>query len=81
LTFDLVIYATDGCVIGVLMKPILSDNINGFANGSTSNERIYDINYLHIENDSVLFTKNVNQEFYAKHTKKFLEDSEVHSTG
>jgi hypothetical protein len=63
------------------MKPILSDNINGFANGSTSNERIYDINYLHIENDSVLFTKNVNQEFYAKHTKKFLEDSEVHSTG
>jgi hypothetical protein len=31
------------------------------------------------ENDSDLFTKNVNQEFYAKHTKKFLEDSEVHN--
>jgi hypothetical protein len=33
-----------------------------------------------VENDSDLFTKNVNQELYAKHTKKFLEDSEVHST-
>jgi hypothetical protein len=33
------------------------------------------------ENDSDSFTKNVNQELYAKHTKKFLEDSEVHSTG
>jgi hypothetical protein len=47
LTFDHVIYATNGCVTGVLMKPILSDNINGFANASTSNERIYDINHLH----------------------------------
>jgi hypothetical protein len=34
-----------------------------------------------VENDSDLFTKNVNQEMYAKHTKKFLEDSGVHSTG
>ena len=33
-----------------------------------------------VENDSDLFTKNVNQELYAKHTKKFLEGSEVHST-
>jgi hypothetical protein len=32
------------------------------------------------ENDSDLFTKNVNQELYVKHTKIFLEDSEVHST-
>jgi hypothetical protein len=32
------------------------------------------------ENDSDLFTKNVNQELYEKHTKKFLEDSEVYST-
>jgi hypothetical protein len=34
-----------------------------------------------IENDSDLFTKNINQELYAKHTKNFLEDSGVHSTG
>jgi hypothetical protein len=34
-----------------------------------------------VENDTDLFTKNVNQELYAKHTKKFLEDSGVHSTG
>jgi hypothetical protein len=34
-----------------------------------------------VENDSDLFTKNVDQELYAKHTKKFLEDSGVHSTG
>jgi hypothetical protein len=26
------------------------------------------------ENDTDLFTKNVNQEFYEKQTKKFLED-------
>jgi hypothetical protein len=32
------------------------------------------------ENDSDLFTKNVNQELYEKYTKKFLEDSEVYST-
>jgi hypothetical protein len=31
-------------------------------------------------NDSNVFTKNVNQELYEKHTKKFLKDSEVHST-
>jgi hypothetical protein len=31
-------------------------------------------------NDSDLFMKNVNQELYEKHTKKFLENSEVHST-
>jgi hypothetical protein len=47
MTFDRVIHATDGCVTGVLMKPILSDNINGFANASISNERIYGINHLH----------------------------------
>jgi hypothetical protein len=34
-----------------------------------------------VKNDSDLFTKNVNQELYEKHTKKFLEYSEVHSTG
>jgi hypothetical protein len=34
-----------------------------------------------VKNDSDLFTKNVKQEVYANHTKKFLEDSEVHSTG
>jgi hypothetical protein len=34
-----------------------------------------------VENDSDLFTKNVNQKLYAKHTKKFLEDSGVHNTG
>jgi hypothetical protein len=39
--------ATDGCVTGVLMKPILSDNINGFANASISTERSFDINCLH----------------------------------
>jgi hypothetical protein len=33
------------------------------------------------ENDSDLFTKNINQKLYAKHTKKILEHSEVHSTG
>jgi hypothetical protein len=47
LTFDRVIHATDSCVTGVLMNPILSDNINGFANASISNERNYDINHLH----------------------------------
>jgi hypothetical protein len=47
LTFDHIIHATDGCVTGVLMKPILSKNINGFANASISNERIYDIYHLH----------------------------------
>jgi hypothetical protein len=34
-----------------------------------------------VENYSDLFTKNVDQELYAKHTKKFLEDSGVHNTG
>jgi hypothetical protein len=34
-----------------------------------------------VENDSDLFTKNVKQKLYAKHTKKFLEDSGVFSTG
>jgi hypothetical protein len=47
LTFDLVINDTDGCVTGVSMKPMMSNNINGFANASISNERIYDINHLH----------------------------------
>jgi hypothetical protein len=32
------------------------------------------------ENDSNLFTKNVNKELYEKYTKKFLEDSPVYST-
>jgi hypothetical protein len=47
LTFDRVIHAIDGFVTGVLMKPILSNNINGFANASISNERTYDINHSH----------------------------------
>jgi hypothetical protein len=47
LTFDRVIYATDGCVTGVSMKPMMSYNINRFANASIINERIYDINHLH----------------------------------
>jgi hypothetical protein len=47
LKFDCVIHAMDGCVTGVLMKPILSDIINRFANTSISSERIYDINHLH----------------------------------
>jgi hypothetical protein len=34
-------------VTGVLMKPIMSDNINGFANASISTKRSYDINHLH----------------------------------
>jgi hypothetical protein len=29
------------------MKPISFNNINGFANASISNERIYDINHLY----------------------------------
>jgi hypothetical protein len=36
LTLDRVIHATDGCVTGVLMKPIMSNQINGFANASIS---------------------------------------------
>ena len=28
-----------------------------------------------IDNDSDIFTKNVNQEIYEKHMKNFLEDS------
>jgi hypothetical protein len=47
LTFDRVFHATDGCVTGVLMKPIMSNNINRFAKASISNERSYDINHLH----------------------------------
>jgi hypothetical protein len=47
LTFDRVINATDGCVTGVSMKPMMSNNINGFANASISNRRIYNINHLH----------------------------------
>jgi hypothetical protein len=46
LTLDRVIHATDGFVTGVLMKPIMSDNINGFANASNSTKRSYDINHL-----------------------------------
>jgi hypothetical protein len=34
-------------VTGILMKPIMSNNINGFASASISTERSYDINHLH----------------------------------
>jgi hypothetical protein len=47
LTFDRVIHTTDDCVTGVLMKPIMGNKINGFANVSISNERSYGINYFH----------------------------------
>jgi hypothetical protein len=47
LTVDRVIHATDDCVTGVLMKPILCENINGFTNTSINNGRSYDINRLH----------------------------------
>jgi hypothetical protein len=47
LMFDRVIHATDSCVTGVSMKPMMSNNINGFSNASISNERIYDVNHLH----------------------------------
>jgi hypothetical protein len=48
LTFDRIINATDGCVTGVSMKAMMSNNINGFANASISNERIYDISHLYM---------------------------------
>jgi hypothetical protein len=44
LIFVRVIHATDGCVTGFLMKPLMSDNTNGFANASIRTERSYDIN-------------------------------------
>jgi hypothetical protein len=47
LIFDRVIHATDGCVTGVSMKPIMSDSINEFTNTSISTERSFDINHLH----------------------------------
>jgi hypothetical protein len=47
LTFDRIILVTDGCVTGVSIKAISSNNINGFSNASISIERIYDINHLH----------------------------------
>jgi hypothetical protein len=47
LTFDPMIHATDGCVSGALMKPILLNKINGFTSASISNERTYDIKHLH----------------------------------
>jgi hypothetical protein len=47
LIFDRVMNATDGCVTGVSMKPMMSNNINGFANASIRNESIFDINHLH----------------------------------
>jgi hypothetical protein len=34
-----------------------------------------------VENDSDVFTKNVSQEFYEKHTKNFLVDSAEFGTG
>jgi hypothetical protein len=46
LAFNRVIHAIDGCVTGVLMKPILISNIIRFANASISNERIYDIDHF-----------------------------------
>jgi hypothetical protein len=39
-TFCRIIHATDGCLTGILMKPISLININRFANTSISNERI-----------------------------------------
>jgi hypothetical protein len=47
LTFDYVINAKDGFVTGVLIRAKTFNNINGFANASTRNERYYDINYVH----------------------------------
>jgi hypothetical protein len=47
LTFYRVINIKDGYMTGALMKPLLSNNINGFVNTSIRNERIYDINHLH----------------------------------
>jgi hypothetical protein len=46
-TFDRVIHATDVCVTGVLMKPIMNNKINGFANVSIITKRSFDINHLH----------------------------------
>jgi hypothetical protein len=40
LKFDRVIHVKDGGVTGVSMKPIMSQNINGFANASISNKMI-----------------------------------------
>jgi hypothetical protein len=49
LIFDCVIHATNGFVTGVLMKPILFNNIDGFANTSISNKRTYDIkSFAHV---------------------------------
>jgi hypothetical protein len=45
LTFSRVIHATAGCVTGILMKPIMSDNINGFANASI---RIKSLDMYHL---------------------------------
>jgi hypothetical protein len=36
--------------------------------------------FLSAKNYSDLFTKNVNQDLYEKHTKKFLEDSQGYSS-
>jgi hypothetical protein len=39
-------------------------------------DRIIKIEFVRsIDNDSDIFTKNVNQEIYEKHVKNFLEDS------
>jgi hypothetical protein len=59
LIFDCVINAIDGCVIGVSMKPMMSNNINGFANASIRNERIYDINNLQVV--WTLWSRNTQQ--------------------
>jgi hypothetical protein len=47
LTFDQVIHATDSCVTGVSIKPIMRDNINRFSNALISTKRSYDIKHLH----------------------------------
>jgi hypothetical protein len=47
LTLYRVINPKDGCVTGVLMKPITNNNINGFANASISDERTYEMNHLY----------------------------------
>jgi hypothetical protein len=47
LTFDRVINAIDGCVTEILMKPLTTKNINGYAIVSISNERNYYIDSLY----------------------------------
>jgi hypothetical protein len=55
LTFDVVIKIIgDGCVTGVMMKPIVKKRIHdGYAHTSIGMERCLDINHLHKVLDSV----------------------------